>query len=304
MRAAIVIALIVVSSLVFGQQLPQQSNYMFNQYAFNPAYAGVNNNWESVMNTRYQWVGLVDAPRTVTLTAHGPLKNQKMAVGGMVYNDIVGPTRRLGFQGSYAYHIQLNQKIKLSLAASMGFNQWLVDADKIAVVDPDDPFFANGLIRSFSPDAKFAFYLYHDDWFFAGSSPQLLHNRLSFQDQVGFSNSYLENHFYINGGYTFRLGSDLTLMPTALLKYVSGAPAKVDLNLIATYKNSVWLGVGFRTQDAIITMLGYNHKDNLKFGYSFDYSITNLQQYNNGSHELFFSIKFAAMNKAEDDKVE
>ena len=304
MKIHLAIAFILFSGLIFGQQLPQQSQYMFNQYAYNPAFAGVNSHWESVMNSRYQWVGIVDAPRTVTLTAHGPLKNLKMGVGGMVYNDIVGPTRRLGFQGSYAYHVKLNRKIKLSLGASLGFNQWLVDADKIKVIDEEDPFFSNGLIKSFSPDAKFAFYLYHDDWFFAGASPQLLNNKLKFQDQVGISNSRLENHFYISGGYTFKFGKDITLMPTALIKYVGGAPAKVDVNLTATYKKTVWLGLGYRTKDAIVAMVGYNHKNNLQFGYSFDFSTSNIQAYNVGTHELFFAIKFASMNKTKQDKPE
>jgi type IX secretion system PorP/SprF family membrane protein len=296
MKIFIVIASIFASILLFGQQLPQQTQYMFNQYAFNPAYAGANSNWESVMNSRYQWIGIVDAPRTVTLTAHGPLKNQNMAVGGMVYNDIVGPTRRLGFQASYAYHIKLNRKINLSLAASMGFNQWLVDADKIAVNDSDDPFFSNGLIKSFSPDAKFAFYLYDENWYFGASSPQLLHNRLKFQNVVGISDSYLANHFYVNGGYTFHLGSKFDLTPSILLKYVSAAPVKIDINVRATYNKVVWLGLGYRTKDAIVAMLGYNHKNNVQFGYSFDFSTSNLQAYNVGSHELFFAIKFASIN--------
>ncbi|MFK8036731.1 MAG: type IX secretion system membrane protein PorP/SprF [Crocinitomicaceae bacterium] len=304
MKKILIIFLVFCSISSYGQQLPQQTQYMFNQYAFNPAYAGVKPYWESVMNSRYQWIGIVDAPRTLTLTAHGPLRNQKMAVGGMVYNDIVGPTRRLGFQGSYAYHIKLTSKIKLSLGASLGFNQWLVDADKIAVHDENDPFFENGLIKSFSPDAKFAFYLYHEDWFFGAASPQLLHNKLNFQNAVGISNSFLENHFYFNGGYKFHLGSSFTLEPTALLKYVRAVPPKIDINLTATYKNTVWLGVGYRTQDAILAMVGYNHKNNLKFGYSYDFSTTNLQSYNTGSHELFFAIKFAAINKADGDKLE
>ncbi|MFK8044476.1 MAG: type IX secretion system membrane protein PorP/SprF [Crocinitomicaceae bacterium] len=304
MRLILAIAILFVSVSAFGQQLPQQSQYMFNQYAINPAYAGVKDHWQTVMNSRYQWVGIVDAPRTVTLTAHGPFKNQKMAVGGMVYNDIVGPTRRLGFQGSYSYHIKLSKSIKLSLAASLGFNQWLVDTDKIAVVHEDDPFFTNGLIKSFSPDAKFAFYLYHKNWFFAGSSPQLLRNRLKFNDVSEISNSYLENHFYINGGYTFNLGSNFSLMPTALIKYVRAAPVKVDINVTATFKETVWLGIGYRTQDAIVAMLGYNHKDNLQFGYSFDYSATNLQAFNAGTHELFFAIKFGSISQPEVDREE
>ena len=64
-----------------------------------------------------------------------------MGIGGMVYNDIVGPTRRLGFQSSYSYHLKLTETINLSMALSFGFNQWLIDGDKIVTAHPDDPFF-------------------------------------------------------------------------------------------------------------------------------------------------------------------
>ncbi len=294
MRIILIILSFCTYSVLFGQQLPQQTQYMFNQYAFNPAYAGVTDNWESVMNTRYQWVGLTDAPRTVTFTAQGPFKNEKMGIGGLIYNDIVGPTRRLGFQASYAYHLKLNQKINLSMGLSFGFNQWIVDADKIYVLDENDPFFSSGLIKSFSPDAKFGLYLYHEDWYVGVASPQLLHNNLKFKSLGLSTDSYLEDHIYINAGYIFKIGSDIELEPTALLKFGFPAPLKLDIGLKAMYKNAVWLGIGYRTQDALTTMIGYNHKNNLSFGYAYDFTTTLLKGYNSGSHELFFAIKFGS----------
>jgi len=292
MKKLLVVISIIVSQLATAQQLPQQTQYMFNQYAFNPAYAGSTPYWETVMNSRYQWVGLVDAPRTVTLTAQGPFKNKKMGIGGMVYNDIVGPTRRLGFQTSYSYHLRLTETINLSMALSFGFNQWVIDSDKIYTVDDNDPFFANGLIKTFSPDAKFGLYLYHKNWYFGAASPQLLHNRLRFQDVIKDSESYLEDHFYFNAGYVFELGSNFELEPTALLKFTIPAPVKLDIGLKATYQEMVWLGVGYRTEDAITAMIGYNHDGNVLFGYAYDYTTTNLSGYSNGTHEVFFSVRF------------
>ncbi len=297
----VILISIVLGNVVVAQQLPQQTQFMFNQYAFNPAYAGTTSYWETVMNSRYQWIGLVDAPRTITLSVQGPFKNRKMGIGGMVYNDIVGPTRRLGFQSSYSYHLKVNQSITLSMALSFGFNQWILDADKITTAHADDPIFSNGLIKSFSADAKFGLYLFHKDWYFGVATPQLLHNNLNF-DEIGVeTESFLEDHFYINGGYKFELGRDFELEPTALIKFGPPAPVKVDFAVKATYQETVWLGAGIRSNDAVTAMIGYNHEGNLLFGYSYDFTTTTLKSYSNGTHEVFFAIRFGSINQ-EDQK--
>jgi len=299
MKQLIITTILVLSFTVRGQQLPQQTQFMFNQYAFNPAYAGVTDTWEAVANNRYQWLGITDAPRTFTMTAQGPFKNEKMGIGGFVYTDIVGPTRRLGFQASYSYHLQLSETIKLSMAVSFGFNEWLLDADKITTVDANDPFFSNGLIKAFSPDGKFGMYLYHKNWYVGAALPQLIHNKLKFKSVIVDTRSYLEDHFYINAGYIFRLGDDWQIEPTTLIKIAYPAPTKADIALKVMYKNTVWLGGGFRTNDAFYAMIGYNHDQKIKLGYSYDFTTTALKSYSNGSHELFMAVTFGKIKQGQ-----
>jgi len=292
MKKILLIPILCFAFIVKGQQLPQQTQFMFNQFAFNPAYAGVTDSWEAVANNRYQWIGITDAPRTFTLAAQGPFKNEKMGIGGMLYTDVVGPTRRLGFQASYAYHLKLSETIKLSFGLSFGFNQWLLDADKITTVDEDDPFFSNGLIKTISADSKFGMYIYHKDWYVGAALPQLLHNTLKF-DEIGIEGrSYLEDHFYINAGYIFRIGDDWQIEPTSLVKIAYPAPTKADFAVKVMYKETVWLGGGYRTNDAYYAMVGFMYNNNLKLGYSYDISHNSLKGYNSGSHELMLSVMF------------
>lgn len=148
MKRKIILSALVLMSLTAGaQQLPQFTQYTFNQYAFNPAYAGTTPTWEAVTNNRYQWVGITDAPRTFTLSAQGPLKFENNALGGYLYTDNVGPTRRLGFQFSYAYQIQLDDNLRLSFGLSMGFNQWMLDADKVTTYHPGDFYFQTAYLK-------------------------------------------------------------------------------------------------------------------------------------------------------------
>lgn len=292
MKKYILITAFFICGSANGQQLPQFTQYMFNQYAYNPAYAGVQDNWEAITNNRYQWIGITDAPRTFTLSANGPLKKENLALGGYVYTDVVGPTRRIGFQTSFAYKIKVTETIRLSFGLSLGFNEWILDADKITAYHDDDFYFSNGLLKSFDPDGKFGLYLYHDDWYVGASIEQIFHDKLSFlATQVG-SESYLEDHYYFHAGYNLAVSEDWEIQPSALLKLGPPAPAKLDLNLRATYKKMIWAAFGFRTRDALTTMVGFKYRDMLSIGYAYDITTTDLKNYSTGTHEVMLGITF------------
>ena len=281
-----------------AQQLPQFTQYMFNQYAYNPAYSGAQENWEAVTNNRYQWIGITDAPRTFTLSASGPLKKENLSLGGYVYTDVVGPTRRLGFQSSVAYKFRLTETIQLSFGLSLGFNQWILDADKVTAYHADDFYFSNGLLKSFDPDGKFGFYLFHDDWHFGASIEQIFHDKLSFlSTQIG-SESYLEDHYYFHGGYNLDLTENWELQPSFLLKLGLPAPAKFDINLRATYKKMLWGGFGVRIKDAVTVMAGFKYHETLSIGYAYDITTTDLKNYSSGSHEVLLGITFGDRKNA------
>ena len=285
-----------------AQQLPQYSQYLFNQYAINPAVAGTKPYYDVRSNNRYQWIGITDAPRTYTISLNGPSKNQKMGFGGLIYTDIVGPTRRIGGQISYAYNIKITEKIKTSFGVSAGLSQWLVDGSKINLNNNNDAVLSGGLQSAIVPDAKFGIYVYEGTkWYFGVSAPNLLQSKLFFFNYQAQTLSQLEDHYFVNGAYKFDLGEDFQLEPSFMVKYVRPAPLKIDATVRAIYKNTIWLGGGFRTNDAFFGMIGYMHKNNLSIGYSYDFTSTNLKHYSAGTHELMLGIKFVRVEQREDN---
>src|SRR4051812_1318734 len=92
---------------VKAQQDPQYSQYMFNQMAINPAYAGSKEALSSAVLLRSQWTGIEGAPKTETFTIHGPLKKKKVGLGFTVIGDQIGPKKSIGALGSYAYRIPI-----------------------------------------------------------------------------------------------------------------------------------------------------------------------------------------------------
>ncbi len=288
------ISLFCMSGKIYSQQLPQYSNYMLNSYVINPAVAGSNNYFEGITNNRYQWVGLTDAPRTNILSVNGPTKSLNVGLGGLLFTDIVGPTRRTGFYFSYAYHIKLREKVKLSFGLSGGFLQFMVDASKISLREPSDLVISNGLQSVITPDFGLGVYTYSIDkkWYAGLSMPQLLQNRINFFETSSSSLSNLATHVFITGGYRLKLNDNFIIEPTTLIKFVRPAPIQFDIGLRALYRGKVWLGTAYRHLDAVSVMMGYTVQENLTFAYAYDFTTSNIKNYSSGTHELMVCIRF------------
>lgn len=292
MRKLLFILIILFAGNSHSQQLPQYTQYLFNLYAINPAFGGFKPNWTTTFNQRYQWSGVTDAPRTFTFTAEGPFKNLKMGMGGLVYADIVGPTRRVGAQVSYAYHFRLGKKIKLSLAVSVGFSQWVIDGDKITIKNPNDPLLNSGRISSFNFDGKAGLVLYGENWYFGFSAPQLFQNTMHFWKDSTNSLSKMEDHYFFNGAYAFRLHEDWELEPSFMLKLVVPAPLRLDVFLRTIWRKQLWFGAGYRMKHAWTFMAGYKIKERVSIGYSYDFDFNDLKRVSTGTHEIMVRVHF------------
>ncbi len=272
----------------------------------NPAIGGSNPYFEGKSNNRYQWVGITDAPRTYMLSVNGPLKSMKVGLGGLLFTDIVGPTRRTGLYMSYAYHLKVGENIKVSLGLSAGILQFMVDGSKVTLRDPSDNVITNGVQSVVLPDFGAGVYVYSADrkWYVGASVPQVMQNKIKFFDYSTSTLSKLATHSYVTAGYRFSMGENFKLEPSTCIKFVNPAPLQFDLGLRAIYKDKVWIGGAFRYLDAVSAMVGYTMKDNITFAYAYDFTTTNIKKYSTGTHELMIGIRFhkTAPPKAAESK--
>ena len=288
------------SEAFVAQQIPVYSQFFMNKYTQNPAFAGMDHLYSVTSNHRYQWVGLQDYPRTYTLSINGPTNDLKNGIGAFLYTDNVGPTRRTGFQASYAYHTNINEQIKVSLSLSAGLIEWKIDGHQLTFTEPGDPATTGAVMRSIMPDAKFGFLFYGDKWHAGGAAPNLLQNKIKFNDiQNPDPGNKLEDHYFIHGGYDFILPYDLVADPYLLLRYVSNVPMQIELGSKVTWKKSAWAGFSYRSGDAFSMLFGYTYKNYISFGYSYDFTTSNLSTYSGGSHELLFRILFQRQKPEE-----
>jgi len=289
---AVLLIFVMVPLGIIAQQLPQFTQYTMSRYVINPAYAGTENYFIGQTNYRSQWEGIRDAPRTYVLSVNGPIANQKMGIGGYMFVDITGPTRRNGFSLSYAYHLNLNESLKLSMAINAGLLQYSIDGTEILFADQSDDVFSNTQENSLFPDAGFSFYLYGSNYYFGASAPQLIQNQLDFENSIKNPTGRLVNHYFVTGGYEYELNSDIKLEPSFLLKYVDPLPVQYEFTLRGIYQDKLWLGGAYRRGTAIGLLIGYTLQDNLSIGYSYDILQSDIRNYSTGTHELMLSLKF------------
>lgn len=275
-----------------AQQLPQYTQYMLNDMAINPAVAGKNDYADVRSNNRYQWVGITDAPRTYMLTVHAPFKKRNMGLGAQVYTDIVGPTRRVGLSLAYAYHIKIAEKTKISLGISAGIQQWGIDGHKLVLHDDGD----NNLLIQYQtktvPDFGAGVLVHNDKWYIGFSAPQLYQSPIKLY-KGGDNKGTLVTHFLVNGAYKFDLGDDFKIEPSFLVKYANPAPMKIDAGLRVIYQEQIWLGGGYRHNDAFTALVGFMYKNYLMIGYSYDFTTTGLRKYANATHEVMLGLRFS-----------
>ena len=285
-------------TIVYAQQLPQFTSYQLSPYLYNPAYAGVDGFTQLNAVVREQWSGINKAPETKSISMFGPLRNEKMALGGVVVSDKLGAESKNGFQLSYAYHLRLKNDLSLSLALSGGLMQYKLDNTVINPYDAGDPVFSIPGLTDVVPNASFGMYLYSNKYYISLALPQLLNSSFSALDDFNgeLLVGSLVNHYYLGGGYMHELNNQFDIEPSLLLKMVPQAPIQFELVTKCTYNDMLWAALGYRHNESVLLYLGYDINDQFYIAYGHDFITSSLNKVSSGTNEFKFGMRF---NKAK-----
>lgn len=278
---------------LFAQQEVMVSQYMFNQLFLNPAYAGSHDYMSSSLLHRSQWLQVEGAPRTSMMAIDAPLMNGKMGAGLSIVHDQIGVSRDLDIAGHYAYHIRLNSTSKLAFGLRAGLSLYSAQLTDLKYWDQNDQIFQNNL--SNKPVGKFGFGMYwYDASSYVGLSVPTIYaadGQLSMNAGDALEH-YFTQHYYLHAGKVFPISESIDLKPSTMVKYTPAAPVEADINCNLLYRERVWLGVGYRTGDAIVGMMEYQVNPQLRIGYAYDMTTSKIRHYSSGSHEIMLGIDF------------
>jgi type IX secretion system PorP/SprF family membrane protein len=288
----IITASFLISNEMFAQQDPMVSQYMFNGLYLNPAYAGSHKYWSSTLSFRSQWVGFDGAPETAIAAVDGPIADKNMGLGLILLHDQIGVTRQNTAIANYSYQIKTSETSKFSMGVNFGVSQFSAKLTDLTVWDQDQVF-DNDLTSRILPRFGVGAYYYGQKYYLGFSIPTLF----AYQKDKNFNfdlsrSTFLRRHYLLTGGYVFETSKDIKIKPSILLKYVKNAPLEADFNLSTVYKDMIWLGVSYRTGDAIAFIVEYQTNSYFRVGYAYDVTISKLRNYSAGSHEIMIGIDF------------
>jgi type IX secretion system PorP/SprF family membrane protein len=292
----LLVILLLAAVSVDAQQLNASSFYEMYGVLHNPAAAGTKYHASLGGTFRSQWEGMPGGPQTGLIFGSTYLKKSKLGLGGYVYNDVTGPTRRTGLQTAISYHIFMNDnKAALSFGLEGRFQQFSYDKERIGPVLGNDPVVA-GSDNTIKGDAGFGIAYTTSDFQLGVSAAQLIQSQLGFYEGAGnpTEEAKLYRHYYLHSNYNWDVDQTTRIIPNLLLIYLPNAPLEVQGGARVEHSNTFWYGLAYRARQAWMISAGVRIKGKFNIGYSFDIYKTPLSIYDNGSngHEIMLRYDF------------
>lgn len=277
----------------YGQQDPQFTNYMFNPISVNSAYTGSRGHLTVFALHRTQWVGLDGAPTTQSFNIDSPI-GKNVGLGFSVINDKLGPSDEFYLDANFSYTLNLSDEKKLSFGIKAGGRMFNVDWSKGQFQNPE-AIFQENINSEFLPTIGAGVY-YHSEKSYLGLSVPNFLTDLHYDD-IKESLAAERLHFFLIGGTVFNLNKSTKFKPAFLVKHVTGAPLIFDLSANFMFNDNLRLGAAYRWDDSVSGLIGLQVLPQVLVGYSYDFTTTELQKYNSGTHEIFLRFELRSKEK-------
>lgn len=303
-KGIIILALLALAQIARSQQDAQYSQYMFNGIYINPAYAGYKEQTNLHSFYRNQWTGITGSPTSMSLAVDASANDGNVGLALQLASDKLGAQNTISAYANYAYRIRMNAdgSSRLAFGLGLGVIQAGLNGDMLDPLDRGDQFIPLGTEKQIAPDAR-AGVFYADNRFYTGFSVDNLIAQYILEDRnMSISFPTPKPHYYLTAGMLFPLSTDILLKPSFLLKDDRGGPTSLDLNAFVLLSERIWLGGSYRTgvklyskdylqkdldkKNSVVAMTEIFATPQLRLGYAFDYSLSKLQGYSGGTHEI------------------
>jgi len=304
-------------------QDPQFSQYYQAPLYLNPGFTGITPQQRFVLNHRIQWPSLPQAFSTYAASYDIFVNELRSGFGFLFTTDKMGTAgwRTTTASLMYSYKIKLTENVVFSPGLSFGYGSNGLDRSKLVMgdgleydgisLDPD----LNKLGRQNYFDFGSGFLLYSKRIWLGASFMHMNQPNLSVLNDV----SRLSMKTAIHGGIRLSLSGNPTsrsrstyLTPSFIYRMQGKTFQQLDLGL-NYHIDPISVGIWYRgkpfqktvissiQQDALILYLGLYFKQ-LTIGYSYDFTISNMQTASGGAHEISIVYEFNTKATKKDVK--
>ncbi|HTB08074.1 MAG TPA: type IX secretion system membrane protein PorP/SprF [Bacteroidia bacterium] len=298
------IMLVAVGFVAYAQQDAQFSQNFFTKLNTNPAFAGMDKAYCANLIYRDQWVNFPGNPTTFMFNGDAYLPSIGGGLGLTAWDDKLGFESTLEVKLSYSYHLILGPGV-LGIGPSIGFFQKSLNGpwappDGMGL-STNDPLIPVGGNTSSTYDIGLGLYYATEQGLYIGLSTSHLPEQTITSSYKTYAYD-VARHYYVEAGYTYNASATWDIIPDLYVES-DASSTQFQLNVRAEYNKLLWLGVGYRMNDAFVALLGVNlamkNGSNLKIGYSYDYTTSDIHSYSSGSHEIALQYCFKPKPKSK-----
>lgn len=284
----IIAILVCLSGSTQAQQRPQFTQYMFNQFVLNPAYAGANEALSLTFVNRSQWTKVDGAPMTQTLSGHTLFKNEHTGLGVTITNDKVGAHKSTSAMVASTYHLKVASHSWVSMGIQAGIINKRSNFSNLtgAGIDPQT---GQGFSHTYL-NLGTGFYFRSRTLEAGISVPEIFPGKLQVTDSLLLNLN--KPNWYLFTKYRYTLNDHIDMEPGVLFKYLRGVPLSYDLNLSFEFYKVFSAGVSYRKEESIDIIWKAQLTPQLQVGYAYDRTIGKISALSNNSHELMVNYVF------------
>ena len=292
-KTIIIIFWLLVPLFILGQNTQFTNQYIFNPIALNPAIAGSGDALSANMLYRNQWVGFQGAPKTLSFSAHSPMRKQNMGLGISVINNQIGVSDETSVIGNYSFKIKMREG-NLALGLGGGFIMMNTAWTELRANDPSDELIQNNSPTYLIPEVSLGVYYSTEKYHIGFSLPCMLSYTFnSSRDKYLITNDISKYNYILSGDYEFDLQQNFQFVPSVMLRYQK--EDKLDLILInkLIYLAKYSVGMAYDSQQKFFKgMFQIQLNKQFQLGYATDFNSNKLSEYKIGSHELMIHYDF------------
>lgn len=280
-----VVAITVSFSSIHAQQMNRRTQFNSNPYFINPAYAGTKLYTPIFLSYRNQWTGFENAPVTYFFSTHFSLPNNFGGGINVIRDETGGAISNSQIELTGSYSVDLNATNAFSIGISTVVNQFVFDGTDLTLMDEQDPVLFGEKEQSLNFDGNLGVMIYGESYFLGLSVPQFLQTKHNVETANPLIKNQNVRHYNLMASYEFEMTNKLKLIPSTLIKYINATPPQLDLAVQLKMRDTFWLGIGYRHQDALTTRIGL-HFNNIILSYAYDYTISNAYLLSPHTHEV------------------
>ncbi|TXC78326.1 PorP/SprF family type IX secretion system membrane protein [Luteibaculum oceani] len=281
-------------------QDPEFTQFYANPLYLNPAFAGSAKCPRIIANYRNQWPSIPGTFVTQTVSYDQFIPAIYGGAGIQLMRDNAGNGTLTTYRASlqYAYTFNLSREFAMKAGIEASFFQLGLDWSKLTFGDMIDP--RKGFIYE-TQDTKRGGQVSNADFsagilgfsenFFAGIA---VHHLTEPNESLILSKSPLPRKYTVHAGGKFRIGdsynkANASFISPNIMYQLQGDFKQLLYGMYLT-KGPIVGGVWIRSKDSFILLAGVQ-TDVIRFGYSYDVTVSSLTTQSGGSHELSLGIQ-------------